>query len=33
MLNIKEPARFGKIPTLRLEVMRGLSIETPNFAT
>ena len=33
MLNIKEPAQFGTIPTLRLEGMRGLSLETSNFAT
>ena len=33
MFNIKEPAQFGTIPTLRLEAMRGLSIETSNFAT
>ena len=29
MLNIQKPAQFGKIPTLRLEVMRGLSLKTP----
>ena len=33
MLNIKDPAPFGTIPTLRLEAMRGLSLETSNFGT
>ena len=33
MLNIKKPAQFGTIPTLRLEAERGLSLETSNFAT
>ena len=33
MLNIKEPAQFGTIPTLRLEAMRGLSLVTSYFAT
>ena len=28
MLNIKAPVRFGTIPTLRLETMRGSSLET-----
>ena len=33
MVNIKEPGQFGTIPTLRLEAMQGLSIETSHFAT
>ena len=33
MLNIKEPAQFGTIPTLSLEAMRGASLETLNFTT
>ena len=33
MLNIKEHAQFGTIPTLRLEAMRGLTLKTSNFAT
>ena len=33
MLNIKEPPRFGTIPTLRLEAMQGLSNETSIFTT
>ena len=33
MLNIKESAQFGTIPTLRLKAMRGLSLEKSDFAT
>ena len=33
MLNIKESGQFGTIPSLRLEVMQGLSLETSNFPT
>ena len=31
-LNTQKPAQFGLIPTLRLEAMRGLRLETSNFA-
>ena len=33
MLHIQESAKFGTIPTLRLETMRGLSFGIWNFAT
>ena len=33
VLNIQLSAQFGAIPTLRLEAMRGLSLETSNFGT
>ena len=33
MLNIKEPSRFGTIPTLRLEAMRGFKVAPAIFKT
>ena len=33
MLHIQKPVPFARIPTLRLEAMRGLSLEKSNFAT
>ena len=33
ILNIKELAQFGTIPTLRLEAMQGLSLKTLYFAS
>ena len=33
MLNMKETAPIGTILSLRLEAMRGLSLETSNFVT
>ena len=33
MVNLKEPTQFETNLTLRLETMRGLSLETSNFVT
>ena len=33
IFHIEKSAQFGTIPTLRLEAMQSLSLETSNFAT